>query len=722
MESHEIDHVAMVTAVEQSADAIVITDRDGKIEYVNSAFTLLTGYTSAEALGQNPRVLKSGSHPDEFYQKLWQTICRGEVWRGQLVNRRKDDTLYTEEMQISPVRATTGKITGYIAIKRNVTERKIAEEAQSFLAAIVENSEDAIIAASPAGVILTWNRGAETLFGCPAADAIGKPVWAFISPERTPLMAKCVSQVAQGHVVSNYEGLCLRKDGSSISVAVTGFPLRDSAGKVVAITAMLRDITERKRLEKGLRESEERLHVTTEEKIKFLAYHDALTQLPNRSLLLDRLDNALAGARRRNEKVGLLLLNLDRFKTINDSFGRSFGDAALRDLAKRLKNCVREPDTVARTGGDEFVMILNGVSDPAVVMIAAERMMEAMSATFILQGHSFNVGCCIGISLFPEHGADCETLIRNADAAMVSAKESGHGNIRFFTDEMNAKATQQLTMEKNLRFALEREEFFLVYQPQVEIASGRIMGFEALIRWQQPELGLIPPDRFISIAERNDLIIPIGEWVLRTACGQIREWQDHGLSAVPVAVNVSAVQFHQENFCALVGQALRESGLSPEYLELELTESLLISTADATVARFHELKEMGLKLAIDDFGTGYSSLAYLKELPIDRLKIDKAFIRNIAVNYDDAAIVTAMISMTKSLRLKVIAEGVETEAQMSFLREHDCDAVQGFYFSKPVSVLEATCMLQRNQTYRSLPVGMPNLGPELPIANTILCR
>jgi diguanylate cyclase (GGDEF)-like protein/PAS domain S-box-containing protein len=722
MQSHPIDHVAMATAVEQSADSIVITDPGGKIEYVNSAFTLMTGYTSAEALGQKPRVLKSGSHPDQFYRELWQTILRGEVWRGQLVNRRKNGTLYDEEMQISPVRAATGKITGYIAIKRDVTERKIAEKAQSFLAAIVENSEDAIIAATPTGVILTWNHGASTILGYPAEEVIGKPVSAFVAPERMAVMANLVYQVSQGHVVSNYDGICLRRDGRSIPVAVTGFPLRDSTGKVVAITAMLRDVTERKRLEQVLRESEERLHVTAEEKIQFLAYHDALTELPNRSLLLDRLDNALAGARRRNEKAGLLLINLDRFRTINDSFGHTFGDVVLHDLARRLKNCVREPDTIARTGGDEFVVILSGVSDAAVAMIAAERMMDAMSTTFSLQGHSINVGCCIGISLFPEHGADCETLIRNADAAMLSAKDSGHCTIRFFTDEMNAKAVEQLTIERNLRSALERDEFFLVYQPQVEIASGRITGFEALIRWRQPELGLVRPDRFISIAEHNDLILPIGEWVIRTACAQARTWQDHGLPAVSMAVNVSATQFHQENFCALIRQVLRESGLSPHYLELELTESLLLSTADTTVARFRELKEMGLNLAVDDFGTGYSSLAYLRQLPIDRLKIDKAFIQNIAVHYDDAAIVTAMISMTKSLHLNVIAEGVETEAQLSFLREHHCDEVQGYYFSKPVSGEEATSMLQRNQKCRLLPDGMPDPGQEQPIAIALLSQ
>jgi EAL domain-containing protein (putative c-di-GMP-specific phosphodiesterase class I) len=298
--------------------------------------------------------------------------------------------------------------------------------------------------------------------------------------------------------------------------------------------------------------------------------------------------------------------------------------------------------------------------------------------------------------MFPEHGADSETLIRNADAAMYCAKSDGRSKVRFFTNEMNADAQERLSMDKNLRLALDREEFFLAYQPQIEIETGRITGLEALIRWRHPELGLVPPDRFISIAENNGLIVPIGEWVLKTACAQARKWQDDGLPAVPVAVNVSAVQFRQEGFADLVRRVLSETELSPEYLELELTESLLLSNVDVVFATLQDLKEVGLQLAIDDFGTGYSSLSYLKQFPVGKLKIDRSFIRDIAFDIDDAAITTAIISMARSLHLKVIAEGVESEAQMSFLREHRCDEIQGYYFSKPISADEAALM-QSNQ-------------------------
>ena len=313
------------------------------------------------------------------------------------------------------------------------------------------------------------------------------------------------------------------------------------------------------------------------------------------------------------------------------------------------------------------------------------------------------ISCSLGISIFPEHGADGETLIKNADAAMYSAKENGRNNFRFFTEDMNAQVVERLTLENSLRLALDKKELFLVYQPQMDIATGRITGLEALLRWQHPELGLVPPDKFIRIAENSGLIMPIGEWVLRTACSQARKWQDEGLPAVSVAVNVSAVQFRQEGFCELIRRVLHETGLAPQYLELELTESLLLANADVTFSVIQELKAMGLTLAIDDFGTGYSSFSYLKQFRVSKLKIDRSFIRDVAVNPDDAAITTAIISMAKSLNLKVIAEGVEDEAQMSFLRAHQCDEIQGYYFSKPLAVDKVADKLRGDRSRSARP-------------------
>ncbi|MFZ0901827.1 MAG: EAL domain-containing protein, partial [Candidatus Sulfotelmatobacter sp.] len=448
-------------------------------------------------------------------------------------------------------------------------------------------------------------------------------------------------------------------------------PLVDSKGGYRGRIWYFRDITDRK---------------LAEERIQFLAYYDALTGLPNRTLLQDRLAKALAGARRRKDKVAILFLDLDRFKDINDSLGHSVGDLLLQEVAERLKTWAREQDTVARVGGDEFLIVLTGLKDVADAAVATERIVNLMTAGFVVQGHPVNVSCSIGVSIFPEHSADCETLIKNADAAMYSAKENGRNRFQFFTEDMNAQGVERLTLENSLRLALDKKELFLVYQPQMDIATGRITGLEALLRWQHPDLGLVPPDKFIRIAENSGLIVPIGEWVVRTACRQARKWQDEGLPPVSVAVNVSAVQFRQEGFCELIRRVLHETGLAPQYLELELTESLLLANADLMLSVVQELKAMGVTLAIDDFGTGYSSFSYLRQFRVSKLKIDRVFIRDVAVNPDDAAITSAIISMAKSLRLKVIAEGVEDESQMSFLRAHQCDEIQGYYFSKPLAV------------------------------------
>ena len=402
------------------------------------------------------------------------------------------------------------------------------------------------------------------------------------------------------------------------------------------------------------------------------------------------MDKALAGARRQKCKIALLFLDLDCFKIINDSLGHSVGDLLLQEVAERLKKWAREQDTVARLGGDEFLIMLTQVKEIADVAVAAERLMDTMTAEFVVQGHSLNISCSIGVSIFPEHGEDCETLIKNADTAMYGAKDCGHSNFQFFAEDMNAQAVERLSLENSLRLALGKKELFLVYQPQMDVATRRITGLEALLRWQHPDLGLVPPDRFIRIAENSGLIVPIGEWVLRTACSQAQKWQEDGLPAVSVAINVSAVQFRQRGFCELIRRVLHETGLASQYLELELTESLLLANADVTLSVLRELKSMGLTLAIDDFGTGYSNFTSLREVfGVSKLVIiDRSFVSDVATNPDDAAITAAIISMAKSLRLQgeIAVCGVEDEAQMSFLRAHHCDEIQGYYFSKPLAV------------------------------------
>jgi diguanylate cyclase (GGDEF)-like protein/PAS domain S-box-containing protein len=432
-----------------------------------------------------------------------------------------------------------------------------------------------------------------------------------------------------------------------------------------------------------------------QDQVQFLAYYDSLTKLPNRSLLKDRLEQTLAAARRHKEKVAILFLDLDRFKDINDSLGHSIGDMLLERVGQRLRVLARDEDTVARVGGDEFLIVLTSLHGPEDAAVAAERIVQEMNYPFLIGSHSFNVGCSIGISLFPEHGSDEETLVKNADAAMYRAKESGRNAFRFYTEEMNAELVERLTLEHNLRLALERKELFLVYQPQMDMKTRSVIGLEALLRWQQPELGLVSPDRFIHVAELTGLIVPIGEWVLRSACIQARKWQEAGFDVKAVAVNVSAVQFRHDGFCKMVRTVLEETGLAPECLELELTEGILLSNADVIFSLLEELKSMGLKLAIDDFGTGYSSLSYLRQFPVSKLKIDRSFINDVATNADARAITAAIIEMGKALSLKVIAEGVETKAQLAFLEARHCDEVQGFLFSEPETpeTLERTNML-----------------------------
>jgi diguanylate cyclase (GGDEF)-like protein/PAS domain S-box-containing protein len=564
----------------------------------------------------------------------------------------------------------------------DITERKKTEaalsQAEEKYRRIFEEAVIGIFQTTPEGRLLSANPALARLLGydSPAeliagVTDIGCQV--YVDSGGRELLKGQLEKKGSMH---NLVYQAFRRDGSKIWLLENARVVRGSDGAARYYEGTVADITERK---------------IAEERIQYLAYYDVLTGLPNRTLLQDRLTKALASARRHGDRVALLFLDLDRFKDINDAFGHSLGDLLLREVAKRLESCAREQDTVARhnvarLGGDEFLIVLVGVKDISDAAAAARRFMDAMTAEFAVQGHSLGIRCSLGISIFPEHGADAETLIRNADAALHSAKDHGRNNFQFFTEDMNVQILERLTLESSLRLALDRNELFLMYQPQMDIGTGRITGLEALIRWQHPELGLVPPDRFIGIAEHSGLILPIGEWVLRTACSQIREWQDDELLAVPVSVNVSAVQFRQEDFSKLIGVVLQETGLASQYLELELTESLLLSSADTTFDVLEDLKAMGLKLAIDDFGTGYSSLSYLKRFPINKLKIDRSFVRDVAVDPDDAAITTAIIGIAKHLKLRVIAEGVEDEAQLSFLRAHNCDEIQGYYFSKPLTV------------------------------------
>lgn len=424
-----------------------------------------------------------------------------------------------------------------------------------------------------------------------------------------------------------------------------------------------------------------------------LAHHDALTDLPNRILLQDRLSQAIELAHRQGKQLAVMFMDLDKFKHINDSLGHTVGDQLLQSVAQRLLGCVRQSDTVSRQGGDEFVLLLPFIEHSEDAALSAQKMLTALAEPHHIDLHDLHINASIGISIYPDDGRDAETLLKNADAAMYYAKENGRNHYKFFKPEMNARAVQRQATEASLRHALEQQEFVLHYQPKINFHSGAIVGVEALIRWRHPERGLLLPGQFVPVAEDCGLILPIGRWVLRETCLQARAWLRAGLPPITVAVNTSAIEFHAKDFLENIRATLVATGLEPHYLQLELTESVLMQDAESANSVLHALADMGVKLAIDDFGTGYSSLAYLKQFPIDTLKIDQSFVSDVTSNPDNAIIVSTVISMGKSLKQHIIAEGVETPEQYAFLLAQHCDEGQGYYFCRPLEEPEAFATL-----------------------------
>ncbi|GAB4343245.1 MAG: EAL domain-containing protein [Desulfobulbaceae bacterium] len=457
-------------------------------------------------------------------------------------------------------------------------------------------------------------------------------------------------------------------------------PMWNEDGSLHGFLEVIRNVTEDAALEEQLREHQERLY--------HLVHHDTLTSLPNRLLLQDRLQRMMVKAQRTGTNVGVLFLDLDRFKKVNETLGHEVGDKLLVNVAEILENCVRKSDTVARLSGDEFAVLLDDLKDVKFAAVVARKILQTLSRPIFVEEYELYATCSIGISVFPADSDDVEGLLRCADTALYRAKDAGRNNYQFYTRDMNTRAFEFLLMEAGLRKALDKDEFEVFYQPQMDLKDNRLVGMEALLRWNHPEKGMVAPGDFIPLAEETGLIESIGEWVLRAACRQNRRWQDQGYPPVCVSVNISARQFRRKDVVEMVGGILEETGLEPRYLELELTESIIMQDMEATIETFRNLKKMGVKLAIDDFGTGYSSLAYLKLFPIDHLKIDRSFVYNIANDPNDAAIAASVVVLAHSMNLKVVAEGVENAEQLAILREQGCDFVQGYFFSKPLSARE----------------------------------
>lgn len=531
-----------------SREAVMITDANTTILSVNNAFSLITGYSMAEAVGDTPKILKSGRHDKVFYQQMWQEMQEFGHWQGEIWNRRKEGDVYPQWLGISAVRSPQGEITEYIGVFMDITDYK---EAQA--------------------------------------------------------------------------------------------------------------------------------------RIEHLAHHDALTGLPNRILLRDRFQQTKAHADRLDVMAAMLYLDLDHFKNINDSLGHPVGDQLLLKTAERLKQCVRDVDTVSRLGGDEFVVLLSDIRSPEHIVEVSRKVLHTLSEPFEIEQNKLNLSCSLGISVFPQDGDNFDSLLQKADTALYQAKNNGRNNYQFFTEAMNSKVMRRMSLEVQMRQGLEHSQFFLYYQPQFELGSGKLLGVEALLRWQHPQLGWVSPAEFIEVAEDSGFIIELGHFVMRQACHQAKHWLDKG-HAIKVAVNVSYAQFMRNNLLQLVQASLLQSQLPPEYLELELTESILAADPDKVLNVVSTLKAQGVQFSIDDFGTGYSSLAYLKRFAVDKLKIDQSFVRDVPGDADDEAIVCAIINLASSLKIQCIAEGVETQSQADFLQNMGCKEVQGYLFAKPLSV------------------------------------
>ena len=544
---------------------------------------------------------------------------------------------------------------------------------------------DAVVSTDVLGRVTYLNAVAETLTGWLQQEAAGHPLEEVLrlidgtsrEEARNP-MALAIRENKTVSLTPNC--ILIRRDGVESPIEDSAAPIHDRHGQVTGAVMVFHDVSAAR---------------AATLRMSHLAQHDSLTGLPNRLLLNDRLTEAMALAHRYQRQLAMLFLDVDRFKYINDTLGHVIGDRLLQLIAQQLLSCVRASDTVSRQGGDEFVILLSEVTHAQDATVCADKILEMIRSPYRVDEHELHVTASIGIVTYPDDGTDAETLMKHADFAMYHAKDSGRDNRQFFKPDLNMRALERRSLENGLRYALEREELTLHYQPKIDLGTGDIIGVEALIRWLHPDLGLVSPAEFIPIAEECGLMVPIGEWVLAQACHQGQAWQDIGLAPIRIAVNISAVELRANDFLKRVSVTLAETGLDPRLLELELTETFLVQDSTATLAVLQDLKQLGLNLALDDFGTGYSSLNHLKRFPIDTLKIDRSFVHTIATNADDASIVGAVISMGKNLHMRVVAEGVETREQLSFLQDRECPFGQGYYFSRPLTGQACTQLLRR---------------------------
>lgn len=669
------------TLVERSPNSVELFDSWGRYLSVNVTGQVLLGRKEQDLVGTH----YSENWPQDIRPLIQASINKvlsGKQTAFGSSYMRPDRKLLEIYVLLSPIEDDNGLIQGFMAISIDVTELRNAQLAlaseKERLSNTLRSIGEGVIATDVSGKVVLLNLTAENLTGWSEKEATGRHVDEIFQTlqddtnEQEAFSVEAVLQTGREISAQGQRSLVSR-DGTLLNITETVAPIRDADNNITGAVIAFRDVTHRK---------------VIREKMDYLAHHDPLTGLPNRMLFADRLAQGLAHAKREKHKMAVLFIDLDRFKYVNDTMGHKAGDSLLIEVAHRLNGCLRKSDTLARMGGDEFIIIASKVKSSKDAIAAAERVLNSMAVPVELEGREIYASGSIGISIFPTHGKDAETLVRNADKAMYRAKELGRNCHYLYNSNLDTASIEKVLLETHLRKALERGELELHYQPQVAISTGQPVGVEALARWCSPELGGIPPSQFIPLAEETGLILPLSKWILNTACRQSRVWDEEGRVPTTIGVNISARQFQWSDLVAMVSEALDETGVDPRRLNLEITESVLLHDPEQTIKTLRKLRQMGVRISLDDFGTGYSSLSYLKRFPIDMVKIDRSFTQDINTDPDNATISSAVIAMAHSLKLKVIAEGVETLEQLEHLRALGCDEVQGYFVSPPVSAEE----------------------------------
>ena len=718
----------LATIVESSDYAIISRDLDRRIVTWNAAAERLFGYSAAEAIGQSVSLIVPCDQAAQVALNS-ETVASGiAIPTTDVVRRTKAGRRIDVSITQSPIKGPSGEVTGVSLIFREITRRKQSESRREMEHAItrVLAEADTLADAIPAIIQtictkLQWHCGARWALDTDSGLLRCYESWQVDSTEIRQFAAENSQRTLQP-VVEGHQGMVRRafRTGEPVWIANLArdrtftraalaaksnlkagfcFPLLLGESVLGVLEFFHRDVQEPDELliaavhSIGSQIGQYTVRKQAEESLQFVAKHDTLTGLPNRMMLHDRLELAIVRAQRSHRRLAVMFIDLDRFKAINDTLGHDAGDLLLCEVAKRLSGALRASDTAARLGGDEFVVMIDEISDPIHLGAIAQKLIGALTASVQLCGQECHVSASIGISTYPEDAQDRQALLRNADVAMYRAKEQGRNGYQFYTPQMNVHSSERLKLETGLRGALEREELLLHYQPRVDTRTGCFTGVEALLRWQHPELGLVPPVKFIALAEETGLIVPIGEWVLQAACAQSRAWAQMGLAQLRVAINLSARQFAQQDLLITLERIIKHSGCNPDNLDLEITESMVMHDPEGAIAVMRRMKDLGTHIALDDFGTGYSSLAHLKRFPVDCLKIDRSFIMDIPQDAGGVAITLAIITMAHSLGMTVTAEGVETRAQFDFLRDRGCDELQGYYFSKPLPEAPATALL-----------------------------